>query len=239
MPENIPIDQIKVGDRFRKDLGDINTLAASIAELGLLQPIVLDEQNRLIAGHRRLEACKILGWTEIPANVLNLKDIVKGEVAENLVRKSFTVSEMVAVKRALEPLEKERAHERQIAGMPAAESDKGRVLEKIAEIMGVSRDSLAKAQDIVRASEENPQAYGPLLEQIDQKRVSLNEAHKRIVEKEHGRTPSLKKFRIANALLDQAIHALQEARDAGDQSVDIWVQGKLVVGVGKEIEIST
>lgn len=55
------IEQINVGERFRKDLGDIKSLADSIAELGLLQPIALSENYELVAGQRRLEARKSLG----------------------------------------------------------------------------------------------------------------------------------------------------------------------------------
>ena len=39
-----------------------NPLAASIAENGLLHPVVLTSDNKLIAGAPRLEACKALGW---------------------------------------------------------------------------------------------------------------------------------------------------------------------------------
>ena len=35
----IPIDSIKIGNRFRKDLGDIASLAENIKEIGLLHPI--------------------------------------------------------------------------------------------------------------------------------------------------------------------------------------------------------
>lgn len=70
------IEQINIGNRFRKDMGDIDALAKSITELGLLQPIVISENYQLIAGERRLQACKSLGWSEIPATIVNLQDIV-------------------------------------------------------------------------------------------------------------------------------------------------------------------
>ena len=55
----LPIDQIIVGDRTRRDLGDIAGLATSIAEIGLLNPITVDENGRLLAGGaRRLAAWK-------------------------------------------------------------------------------------------------------------------------------------------------------------------------------------
>src|SRR6516162_8097907 len=60
----IPIDSIRVGPRHRRDMGDIAGLAASIAELGLLHPVVIRPDGFLIAGERRLRAARKLGWTE-------------------------------------------------------------------------------------------------------------------------------------------------------------------------------
>ena len=51
----VDISSIKVGVRHRKDLGDITSLKASIADIGLLHPIVVRPDMELIAGERRLE----------------------------------------------------------------------------------------------------------------------------------------------------------------------------------------
>ena len=64
------ISKIRVGKRFRKDIGELETLKNSIQEIGLLQPIVVDEKNNLIAGQRRLMACKELGWKEIDVKIV-------------------------------------------------------------------------------------------------------------------------------------------------------------------------
>jgi ParB-like nuclease domain len=113
------IADIKIGQRHRRDLGDIRALAASIDQLGLLQPIVIRPDGTLIAGERRLRAVEMLGWPEIPVNVVDLEQIVRGEFAENVHRKDFTLSEAVAIKRALEPIEREAAKER-MASRPRA-----------------------------------------------------------------------------------------------------------------------
>jgi ParB-like nuclease domain len=52
----IPIATIHIGDRFRRELGDIASLAASIADVGLLHPIVVAPDYHLIAGARRLRS---------------------------------------------------------------------------------------------------------------------------------------------------------------------------------------
>ena len=99
---------IRIGERHRRGMGDIDGLAASIEELGLLPPIVVRPDGKLIAGARRLLAAKALGWQTIPATVVDLDAVVRGEFAENAHRKHFTLSEAVAIKRALKPLERAR-----------------------------------------------------------------------------------------------------------------------------------
>jgi hypothetical protein len=50
----LPISRIEIGERHRKDLGDLNTLAASIVE-GLLQPIGVSPRMELIGN----DVCKM------------------------------------------------------------------------------------------------------------------------------------------------------------------------------------
>lgn len=50
LAERMPIDSIIVTDRTRKDFGDIKSLAESINTVGLMQPIVITENNELIDG---------------------------------------------------------------------------------------------------------------------------------------------------------------------------------------------
>jgi ParB family chromosome partitioning protein len=68
----LPLDDIRVGKRHRRDMGDIDALAQSIEDIGLLHPIIVDEGGRLLAGARRLAACKRLGWRKIPVKVLRV-----------------------------------------------------------------------------------------------------------------------------------------------------------------------
>jgi hypothetical protein len=94
----LPCEQIQVGERYRKDLGDLEGLAASIAREGLLQPIGITEDRRLVFGQRRLRAVRdILRWPTIPARVVRVSSILAGEYVENEVRKDFTASERAAI----------------------------------------------------------------------------------------------------------------------------------------------
>jgi ParB family chromosome partitioning protein len=54
----VKITDVKVGLRIRKEYGDLESLASSISRHGQLQPIILTDENFLIAGERRLEAMK-------------------------------------------------------------------------------------------------------------------------------------------------------------------------------------
>lgn len=57
----VHLPSLKVGDRVRTDLGDIDGLVQSIRDRGLLQPLVLDEDGRILDGRNRYAACKIHG----------------------------------------------------------------------------------------------------------------------------------------------------------------------------------
>ena len=99
----VPCDSIRVVGRHRRDMGELEVLAASIATVGLLHPPVITKDGRLICGERRLLAIRdILGWKTIPVIVLEVSSIVEGEYAENEIRKDFTPSERVAIAKAIE-----------------------------------------------------------------------------------------------------------------------------------------
>src|ERR1700733_7614208 len=109
------LTQIRIGDRHRKDFGDIDALAKSIDQEGLLQPVAITPSDELIAGERRMRAWARSKFREdpIPVYVVDLDEIVRGEWSENSQRKDFTPSEIVSLKRALEPKLREEAKKRQ------------------------------------------------------------------------------------------------------------------------------
>ena len=164
----MPVDAIRVGARHRKDMGDLEGLAASIAER-LLHPVVVRPDGLLIAGERRLRAAQLLGWKTIPVNVIDLDEVVRGEFAENIHRKDFTLSEAVAIKRALEPLEKAAAKERMREGARVGKvsTPSGKTRDKIAAVTGMSGRTLEKAEAIVDAAEAEPAKFGKLLADMD------------------------------------------------------------------------
>jgi hypothetical protein len=97
----------------------------------------------------------------------------------NHYRKDWTLSEMVAIKRAIEPYERKKAQEREHAGKPSENFFKGRALDHIAGFVGVSRPTLKKAEDIVKAAEQEPESilYHNILYCSLQKRIKIRESH--------------------------------------------------------------
>jgi ParB family chromosome partitioning protein len=90
----VPCDSIRVVGRHRRDMGDLEVLAVSIATVGLLQPPVITKDGVLICGERRLLAMRdILGWKTIPVIVIEVSSNVDGEYTENEIRKDYTPSE--------------------------------------------------------------------------------------------------------------------------------------------------
>lgn len=90
---SIAVDSITIGDRFRKEPGDIQALADNIKEHGLLHPLVIDDNHNLIAGGRRYQAIKLLGWERVDCHYMrDLNEIARRriELSENLLRKNLT-----------------------------------------------------------------------------------------------------------------------------------------------------
>lgn len=87
---------------LRTDSGPISGLMLSIQDKGLLEPIIVrptDAGFEVVAGMRRYEACRRLGWRRIPAHVVELND-----------REAFEVSLLENIQReTLNPIEEARA----------------------------------------------------------------------------------------------------------------------------------
>ena len=86
------------GAALRDDSGDLTTLESSIKQMGLLCPIVLDKDNILISGTRRLEACRRAGLERIPAIKLDVAhssmEALSVQSDENLCRQSLSAAEL-------------------------------------------------------------------------------------------------------------------------------------------------
>ena len=92
----VPIESIKVKKRIRQEMGDISSLAESMKRFGQISPIVINSDRVLVAGGRRLEAARSLGWRNINAVIAEITDeltMLEYEREENIQRMDFTHTE--------------------------------------------------------------------------------------------------------------------------------------------------
>jgi len=154
-----PINQIKLGSRFRKEDGELTGLIESIKKNGLINPILLTPEGELIAGYRRYLACKKLGMKTIDAKIVEVGDVKELEMDENLARKDFTLSEKAEIAEFLLNKEKELARQRmRLGGARKSELtalEKGRALDKVAKRLGLSRPTLRKIMEIYASGRED------------------------------------------------------------------------------------
>ena len=93
----IKISDIKINPGRREaEPRAVEELAKSISAVGLMNPVTLDQNNTLIAGLHRLEAAKLLGWTEIECTAMGMDDVQAelAEIDENIVRTRLNRQEL-------------------------------------------------------------------------------------------------------------------------------------------------
>jgi ParB family chromosome partitioning protein len=103
----IPIQNIIVKKRIRHDMGDIPGLAESMKRYGQINPIMITKNNILIAGGRRLEAAKYLGWKTINVVVVDVNEKttrLEYEIEENIHRQELSGEEIALATRELNKL---------------------------------------------------------------------------------------------------------------------------------------
>ena len=103
----VGIDQIDANpNQPRQVMGDLSELMASIAEKGIIEPIVVRQRGarfQIIAGERRYQAAVQVGLREIPIVIREVDDneIIEIALVENLQRKDLTPFEEAEALHAL------------------------------------------------------------------------------------------------------------------------------------------
>ena len=147
-------------DQPRKEFDEdsLNSLAASIASLGLLQPVIVTENTdypgtyRIIAGERRWRAARIAGLTEIPCIVFTGDELTAAEVSlvENIQRRDLSaVEEAMAFRDLIDRF--------------------GLTQEQVAEKTGRSRPAVANALRLLDLPRE-------ILRKVDEGAISAGHA---------------------------------------------------------------
>ena len=92
----VPIDQVDPNpNQPRQVMGDLSELMASIAEKGIIEPIVVRQRGgrfQIVAGERRYQAAVQVGLREVPVVIRDVDDteIIEIALIENLQRKDLT-----------------------------------------------------------------------------------------------------------------------------------------------------
>jgi ParB family chromosome partitioning protein len=128
----LPLEFIEPNaDQPRTQLGNIEELAASVREKGVLEPILVrtigPNRYQIIAGERRYRAATMAGLDEIPAIELNVDDREQLEIAliENIQRKDLTAFE-------------------EAEGLLVLQEKFGYTHEQIAQVIGKSRTTVTE-----------------------------------------------------------------------------------------------
>lgn len=134
------------GEQPRKKFDDeaLQELAASIKENGLIQPIIVVKKGtgyKIVAGERRWRACRLAGFTVIPAIIRDLTDLQTMEQAliENIQRQDLNVLE-------------------EAYAMDRLMKDHGLTQEQLSKKLGKSRPAVANTVRLI-AIDESIQAY--------------------------------------------------------------------------------
>lgn len=162
----VKVIEIKIGDRQRKIVRDLDKMALSLERYGLIHPVLVDRATmELVAGFRRLEAAKLIKWEEIEvtfrdeASPLQRKEL---ELEENLMRLDLTWQEQAKARFELDVLKKK------LYGSAVFDPD-GWSTEDTANAIGESHSILLKDLMLAKAMEVIPE-----LEKMKTKTDALN-----------------------------------------------------------------
>jgi len=171
-------------------------LERSIESLGVLHPIGITADNRLIYGGRRLQACKNLKMSTIPAVVIDVNEadpaqLLKMERDENEQRLEMTVSEKTEIARRIEEAIGNRQGQRTDILLPQniAEVQTGESRDIAAKAVGWNRETYRQAKAVVDSGEEE------VIQQMDSGNVSISKAYNEVKRRPTQRTFQVTLFR--------------------------------------------
>lgn len=155
-------DQIDFGDRRREDYGNLEQLANSIKEKGLIQPIAVWQRPTptvngelpflLLAGGRRFQATVISGLDDLPCRVFDDPELDEKlyreiELIENIERKDLTWIEQVRLQKEINELMLDKHGEKVSKGNQFSDAPiEGWSQTDTANLLGRSKQSVS--QDI-------------------------------------------------------------------------------------------
>jgi ParB/RepB/Spo0J family partition protein len=190
---DVEMTDIEVGERFRKDHGDIEALAQSISKEGLIHPIAIvlnskqsGQHYKLIAGGRRFKALEFIKAREGIETVscrlydreLTELELRTLEFAENLYRKDLSWQEECRLKERILDLQ-QRIHGVRVSTAPNAP---GYSLTDMAKMTGRSKGSLSEDISLAKMMISTPEVNWNQFETKADARKALKTAKKKIVQ---------------------------------------------------------
>lgn len=159
----IEIKEIK-DTQAKREHGNVRELADSIQKEGLLQPLVINQDNQLICGRRRFDALKLLGIKEVAVHKIKTADDIdklSKAIAENIIRKNLTWQEEISAKEELDRLMRLK-HGEAIKGRrtdikPTATSAVGWSTGKTAKLLNEPERTTQTDIKLSKAIKENPE----------------------------------------------------------------------------------
>jgi len=213
--ETLSIDSITIGERFRVDYRKMEELCLSIQEHGLIQFPVIDQDNNLVTGGRRLEAARRIGWATIPVirkqdiSMIQLREM---ELEENIQRTDFTWQEEVNLKNEILSLKQS------IHGVKAIGRNQSGVSQAdVAKMVGDSPSNFSLDVGLAQAMQTIPELADcktkddarKKMKQIQEKLI-VNELMRRKTDEPHTTSDKFKtadqSFIIGDALINLTNH---------------------------------
>ena len=250
---NILLNEIHPGNRVRHDIGDIKELAASIATVGMLNPITVmqtQEGYNLIAGYRRLCAAQMLGWESIPANIMTPADEeehLRMLIAENECRKDFNQMERALYVDTLIGIRERRKRQETAGTKPDRATPKeksARSHEDKAEMASIAQKAGYKSLGQLEHARFVFLNAPELLGEVDLGNMTLSHAYNmaRGIEKTKVQSAPKAKKEPHNDGFEAVLHNLEEAAQAYlvaiQQAVTAYLSGARSKGCEKTLRSS-
>ncbi len=213
--------------RKRFDFDELENLAQSIRENGILQPITVrrteDKKFELIAGERRLRAARLVGLVKIPAIVIDMqqKESALFAIIENLQRQSLGFfEEAEAIEKLINEFNMSREDVcKKLSIAPSTLSNKLRILKLPEEMrFKLSRAGLTErhARALLALEDDNQRARA--LSIVIDRHLNVSETERMIEQMLHRNTKqrsNIRGIRDVRLFINTLNHAVDTIRRAG------------------------
>ena len=172
------VASIVVGERHRRDPGDLTPLMDSLRRVGMLQPVTITPDGYLICGYRRLEAAKKLGWNTlrvwVRSGISDELTRLLAERDENVTHKPLSTMEATALYKEMKALLQEDAERRMKANQFGHENGKTAGQPGPAESAGPELAGLGDARRRAAEMVTGKASYNRLEQILEMERIAAD-----------------------------------------------------------------